>query len=132
MEGPFTSTFTNAPAIVVDDTTPLPEALGSMGLRPPYLTLAIVGGVNIDNAHLASLRSLFFNVLAPLAQACQAAVVDGGTNGGIMGFMDQARSDGYKHINETEPPSFQYISDLENRYDLLTSIERYSRVKLAI
>jgi hypothetical protein len=92
MGGPFTSTLTNAPAIVVDDATPLHEALASIGLRPPYPTLAIVGGVNIDNAHLASLRALFFNVLAPLAQECQAAVVDGGTNGGIMGFMGQARA----------------------------------------
>jgi len=95
MQGPFTWTFTNgstARAIVVHDTFPLHKALTDIGLRPPYPTLAIIGGVNIDDVYLASLRALFSKVLAPLAQSCQIAVVDGGTDGGIMRFMGQARA----------------------------------------
>jgi hypothetical protein len=86
------SNDSTTPAIIIDDTLPLTKAVESIGLRPPYPTLAIIGGVNIDDAHLSKLEALFFNVLAPLAQSCQAAVVDGGTNGGIMRFMGQART----------------------------------------
>src|SRR5437762_1925347 len=95
MQGPFTLTLANgstARAILVDDTLPLSKALTSVGLRPPYPTLAIIGGANIDAAFLASLQALFSNVLAPLAQSCKAVVVDGGTNVGIMHCMGQARS----------------------------------------
>src|SRR5947207_3279015 len=93
VEEAFTRTLTNRskPMIVIDDTRSLPEAPTSIGLRPPYPTLAIVGGINIDNAYVSSLKAFFFQVLAPLAQSCQATIVDGGTDSGVIGIMGQAR-----------------------------------------
>ena len=78
--------------IVVDNILPLSEAMANIGLRPPRPTIAVVGGVNIDDTYVSKLQVFFCNVLAPLAQSCQAVVVDGGTNFGIMKFMGQARA----------------------------------------
>jgi hypothetical protein len=52
-----------------------------------------------------------------------------------VAWMRGVISDVYKHINETESPFqfrfsvsqlFQYVSDLEDRYHILTPIEHYS------
>lgn len=84
------STF-DTPTVVVKDMDCLSNAIESIGLRPPYSTIAIIGGVNIDDRCISGLKALF-NVIALLAQSHQLAIVDGGTNYGIMRLMGEARA----------------------------------------
>jgi hypothetical protein len=94
MERPFELVFSEGPTacvIRVHYTPELPAALDSLGLRRLRPVLMLVGGADgLGEADLASLRSLFVRVLAPMAEALGAAVVDGGTDTGVMHLMGQA------------------------------------------
>lgn len=96
MERPFKFTFTNklsAQAIQVHNLVDLSEALPKIGLHRTRPTLVLVGGASgIGEADKARLQQLFTQEIAPLAQELGVAVVDGGTDAGIMGFMGQART----------------------------------------
>jgi hypothetical protein len=68
-------------------------ALRDLGLRPPLPVLVVVGGAGgLAEADVAPLRSLFSDGLAPLAERRGAAVMDGGTDAGVMRLMGEARS----------------------------------------
>jgi hypothetical protein len=68
-------------------------ALRHLGLRPPQPVLVVVGGAGgLAEADVAPLRSLFSDGLAPLAERRGAAVMDGGTDAGVMRLMGEARS----------------------------------------
>jgi SLOG in TRPM, prokaryote len=94
MHEPLIWTLTNgstARAILADDSIPLANALSQIALKPPSPTLTVIGGASkIDDGDLKQLHALFFTVLAPLAQALQAVIIDGGTNSGVMQLMGQA------------------------------------------
>lgn len=71
------------------DLSSVPEQL-NVAIAP---TMVIVGGASgIDDATMEQLRVLFNQVLAPIAEALEAIVVDGGTDAGVMKLMGQART----------------------------------------
>lgn len=96
MERPCNLTFPNqlcAKAIQVHNVVELSEALLTIGLHRTRPTLVLVGGASgIGEADKARLQQLFTDKIAPLAQELGVAVVDGGTDAGIMRFMGQART----------------------------------------
>lgn len=70
------------------------EDLAMIGLteqRKPVIVL-IGGASNLSEAAFKSMRSLFEQVLAPIAEGLRAVVVDGGTDTGVMRLMGQARA----------------------------------------
>src|SRR3712207_4484124 len=95
MEKPFEIDFSGgqvAYAIHVHNPSELPIALDSLGMNRPCPVLSLVGGADaLNDSDMANLRSLFTEVLAPMVGALGAAVVDGGTNAGVMRLMGQAR-----------------------------------------
>lgn len=97
MEKSFRFTFSNgitAYAIRVYLSAELSTALRKIGLHCPRFTLVLVGGAGrLSNSDMARLRPLFVEVLAPLAEAMGAFVVDGGTDSGVMRLMGQARAE---------------------------------------
>jgi hypothetical protein len=69
-------------------------ALRRLGLLPPQPVLVVVGGAGgLTEADIAPLLSLFSDGLAPLAERRGAAVIDGGTDAGVMRLMGQARAE---------------------------------------
>lgn len=86
------STGCRARTIRVNRNADLYQSLNQLGLSLPCPTLVSVGGASgIDEAAMEQLRSLFTQVLAPLAQELGLVVVDGGTDAGVMQLMGQAR-----------------------------------------
>ena len=96
MERPCTYTFANkltAKAIHVHSFAELSNVLPKIGLHRAYPTLVLVGGASgIGEADINRLQRLFVEEIAPLAQEFGVAVVDGGTDAGIMQFIGQART----------------------------------------
>lgn len=97
MEKPFRLTFSNgltAQVVQVDPSVELSDTLHAMGLYGPRPTLVLVGGASkMSGDDLIRLRSLFIEVLAPLAETLGTFVVDGGTDAGVMRLMGQARAE---------------------------------------
>ena len=71
----------------------LPGALSVLGLRksPVLVIVGGAGGMTVDDGR--RLKPLFVEVLAPLAQSLDAAVIDGGTDAGVMRWMGEARAE---------------------------------------
>lgn len=70
----------------------LNRSLVRMDLQTSRPVIVLVGGAaGLRHYHLARLHTLFVKVLAPLAEAIGAAVVDGGTDVGVMQMMGYAR-----------------------------------------
>lgn len=96
MRKPFTLTFPGgavASRIRVGHPSELPVALRKIGLERQCPSLVLVGGAQglaVDD--MARLRSLFVEVLAPIAERLGLYVVDGGTNAGIMSLIGEAHS----------------------------------------
>ncbi|RMF62404.1 MAG: hypothetical protein D6742_20150 [Cyanobacteria bacterium J069] len=81
-----------AVALRAEAGSPLPQVLDQLGLVKKQPVLVVVGGAGkLSREDQAQVRSLFVKVLAPLAEALGAAVIDGGTDAGIMRMMGQAR-----------------------------------------
>ncbi|HAG82397.1 MAG TPA: hypothetical protein DCL61_14850 [Cyanobacteria bacterium UBA12227] len=103
MEQPCTYTFDNqltADVIQVHNWGELPDALHRIGLQQILPTLVLVGGASkIAESDLKKLQNLFVEIIAPIAENLGIAVVDGGTDAGIMRFIGQART----HINASFP-----------------------------
>lgn len=92
---PSTITFPNqqtaAIALIMPDSD-LPAILKALGLAPGRPVLVVIGGAKLlKKSDYDRVERLFQNVLAPIAQKWQAAVVDGGTDAGVMRLMGQAR-----------------------------------------
>ncbi|MGB2925505.1 MAG: hypothetical protein WBB82_09405 [Limnothrix sp.] len=82
----------HAQAIAVDSQPDLFQQVADWQLGSPKPTLVIVGGAGgIAEADQATLQKLFIDCVAPWAQANGLAVVDGGTDAGIMRFIGIAR-----------------------------------------
>jgi len=66
-------------------------AVGELGLDRGRPVLVVVGGASgLDERSKERLRSLFSQVLVPVAKERNAAVVDGGTDSGVMQLLGQA------------------------------------------
>jgi len=79
--------------IQVHRSTNLSAALARIGLSQSRPILVLVGGASgISPEDMSRLKLLFVEVLAPLAESLGAAVIDGGTDTGIMQLMGQARA----------------------------------------
>ncbi len=96
MDQPVRVTFPNGRTACVAQVhawTELATVLHKLGLQQLRPTLVLIGGASkISPEDLEHLRRLFVDVLAPLAQAFGAYVVDGGTDAGVMRLMGQARA----------------------------------------
>ena len=96
MTRPFTLTFANgrtALAIELPGVEDMPSGLRAMGFDRPYPVLVLVGGAGgLAGSEYDRLRPLFEQVLAPVAAATGACVLDGGTDTGIMRMIGQARA----------------------------------------
>ncbi len=80
-------------AIRVQNTEELPGALRTLGLQSGHPVLVLVGGASkMDKQDWQRLQTFFLEKLVPLATTLGAAVVDGGTDTGIMQLMGQAHA----------------------------------------
>jgi hypothetical protein len=82
-------------AICLNDPDDCALALDVLGLRRPSCpTLILVGGAgDMGDSQMKYLRPLFVDMLASLAGELGAAVVDGGTDAGVMRLMGHARAE---------------------------------------
>ena len=96
-EEPFSISFPNgssSSAIRVNQPAELPNALRKLGFHHSRPVLVVVGGAGkLTEVEMTSMRPLFVEVLAPLAEALGACVADGGTYSGVMHLMGQARTE---------------------------------------
>ena len=94
---PFVYTFPNghaARAIRVYRLAELSSALRELGIHYPRPTIVLVGGASgVSGDELTHLHRFFVKVLAALAESGGAAIVDGGTDAGVMRLMGQARAE---------------------------------------
>jgi SLOG in TRPM, prokaryote len=76
----------------VDAVGGIPIAIRRLGFSPGRPVMVVVGGASrVSDEELSRIERLFQEVLAPVAQACGAVVVDGGTDAGVMKLMGRAR-----------------------------------------
>jgi hypothetical protein len=69
----------------------LAAAVGELGLDRGRPVLVVVGGASgLDEQSKDRLRTLFTQVLVPVASAWNAVAVDGGTDSGVMQLLGQA------------------------------------------
>jgi hypothetical protein len=75
----------------VQEPGDVPDALRALGLGEPRPTLVLVGGAGgLAPQEDERLRPLFAGALVPLACRVDGAVVDGGTDSGVMRLMGEA------------------------------------------
>lgn len=71
----------------------IPSVLRRLGFMQPQATLVLVGGAGgMSEDLIAQTRAFFRDHIAPFVIENDLAVVDGGTNSGIMQAMGQARA----------------------------------------
>jgi hypothetical protein len=96
MQEPFAIRFLGgATALVlrVEETATPSAVLRKLGFQGSRPVIVLVGGASgLRHFHVARLNALFVNILAPLAEALGAVVVDGGTDAGVMEMMGRARN----------------------------------------
>lgn len=97
MQLPFQVTFENgstAKGVHLSQVADIPAALQHLGLETACPTLVVVGGASgLAPEDLEKLRSLFKEVICPFATASNCAVIDGGTDAGVMQLMGQSREE---------------------------------------
>ncbi|MGA7936177.1 MAG: hypothetical protein WCA35_21670 [Kovacikia sp.] len=95
MEQPFEITFptgSTAEVMQIHSSVDLEFVLQKLGIDDQRPVLVVIGGASkLSDSDFKRVRQLFGTVLAPLAQKWKAAVVDGGTDAGVMRLMGQAR-----------------------------------------
>lgn len=84
----------SGPATVrLDDPAKLAEALREFGIPVPMPVLVLVGGAGgLSKADADVLSPVFDSVVVPLLAQTNAAVVDGGTDAGVMRLIGRARA----------------------------------------
>jgi len=77
----------------VQDNASLAPAISTLELPVGQSTLVLIGGASkLSESDYGRVRSLFTDVLAPLAERWNLTVVDGGTDAGIMKMMGETRA----------------------------------------
>ena len=85
---------TAAPQVAhVDEADGIEAALGTLGAPRGVPVIVLVGAGTLDAAAAERLTPIFRDALAPLARAFGAAVVDGGTDSGVMQLMGRTRAE---------------------------------------
>ena len=96
MKSAYSLTFDNQSTAQVIELTAVDEvsaALHSLSMPTPRAALVVVGGANgLTEEYIHQLDMLFSDVLCPFVESHQLAVVDGGTDSGIMRLLGQARA----------------------------------------
>lgn len=83
----------SAHAIEITDPADIAPGVAALGLGAPRPTLVIVGGAGgLDEVDLSRLSPLFVNGIAPVVERHRAAVVDGGTQSGVMRLCGETRA----------------------------------------
>jgi len=81
-----------AVATQIDPLVDLDIVLHDLSLDRHRPVLVVIGGASkLSQEDFDRVHQLFVQVLAPLAQKWQAAVIDGGTDTGVMRLMGEAR-----------------------------------------
>jgi hypothetical protein len=81
----------------VNNEAELPEALQLLGLNPPRSVVVLVGGASGLQKEHASIITRATAMMAQLADITGSAIIDGGTQAGVMAWMGQARAQaGYR------------------------------------
>lgn len=97
MKPTFQLTFANgrtAAGAYIAEPADVEAILQTLGFKTACPSLVVVGGASgLAADDLEQLRSLFKDVLCPLAETFDFAVIDGGTDAGVMQLMGQARTD---------------------------------------
>jgi hypothetical protein len=95
MEQPFEITFPTgliAEVIQITSSADLDFVLQTLGIDSRRPAIVVIGGASkLSTSDFNRVQQLFVKVLAPLAQKWRAAVIDGGTDAGVMRLMGQAR-----------------------------------------
>jgi len=95
---PFPMLFSHGHRVLsvrVTELADLPAALAVVGLPPSRPVLVLIGGaagLETEQGAILRLRGLF-RALAHVAEEAGAAVLDGGTDAGVMRLMGQARAE---------------------------------------
>jgi hypothetical protein len=77
----------------IDDEEDIPAALDRLGLRPGRPVLVLVGGAGgMDGDDIRALDMVLRHAVLPTVAGRGAAVVDGGTDSGVMRAIGRARS----------------------------------------
>lgn len=81
-----------AQAVYIANMVSVEEILAELHVSLNQPVLVIVGGASkLCEKDYARLQSFFLEVVAPLAESLNMAVVDGGTDAGVMRLMGKAR-----------------------------------------
>jgi hypothetical protein len=91
---PYSLRFTNGNGAIARDVAEPGDLAGALGdLHPPRPVLVLIGGADsLDRTVARQIGSLFRDGLVPLLERLGAAVIDGGTDSGIMSLIGQARA----------------------------------------
>jgi hypothetical protein len=117
----------NAQALWLSPQQTSPQALESLNLTQPQPTLVVIGGAGLmSEDSLQRLKTIFQDVLAPLAQSLKLTVLDGGTDSGVIKMMGQARQAVGGHFpligvvpqGKVQLPGPLTLSDEASRHDL--------------
>jgi hypothetical protein len=82
-----------APHVRVAGTDDIVRAIEGAGVGRDRAVIVLVGGADgIDGEDLEPVRQVLRNAIVPIAERLGAAVVDGGTDSGVMRLMGRARS----------------------------------------
>lgn len=117
----------NAQALWLSPQQTKTQALTSLNLAQPRPTLVVIGGAGLmSDDSLQRLRTMFNEVLAPLAQSLGLTVLDGGTDSGVIKMMGQARHAVRGHFpligvvpqGKVQLPHPYQLNDAASRHDL--------------
>lgn len=83
------------PLVRVSEAPEIPAALDALALRRGRPVLVLVGGADgMSQDHLQVLAAVLRQTVLPILDHRDAAVVDGGTDSGVMRAIGQARANG--------------------------------------
>lgn len=94
MYKPFPLRFSKGSSAVARELADRDELAGAVrGVHPPRPVLVLVGGADsLEQAVAQRIAAMFGDRLIPLLEHLGAAVIDGGTDAGIMATIGQARA----------------------------------------
>lgn len=81
------------PAAYLTDEDDIYQPLAELGFQKPCKVLVLVGGAHaMSSEDMETARPFFQNFLVPFIERHKAAVLDGGSNSGVMRLMGESRA----------------------------------------